>query len=420
MTASPIVKEIAENSFRIQPGVVEGSKIYSVFCFFNQLCVIDVLSGEVNALFSDPEASLFQQDLHLVSAKIKDWLVLLPHRSSDLILFDLSTKQSVRYRCGGDYLYHYNTAFLYGNKIFLLPVFRPDIGVFDMLGRTLTFCKIPLDEPGVVFDQTMRFAVTSNCTAGNRVFLLCSNPNLVIEFDCDQYTFRFHTDLSDCMSMCYDGSDFWVSRKDKTIFRTDFKNPVRFLDRNLPAGFQSSEILPLSGSIYVNGKILFLSYNANMILRVDSDSGEIDSLRLPEAENADFLDSLVRGCTMLGSDDTYLYLFSRRQTAIIRSDVAANTYEVIPLRLDQAEMSWLAGWETFPVETDCNLRYFIQHSPCPSRNFHRSVHVVRDDHENHIPESTGIISSDHNMSAGTEEEKSNGQRIYEYLKSGSI
>lgn len=355
-----IMNESTSNLLQIDGGIVKGDKIYSTFSFYNAACVIHMPSGNVDVFFPVINEPLYKEGLHLVVEKLSDWLVLIPHGSSNLVFFNLCAGYNITYDCGGDYLFNYNRAFFYNKKIFLLPVFRPDIGVFDIINHTLDFYKIPLYNSEIKFDCNIRFAVTSSCVAENRVFLLCSNPNLIIEFNCDDYTYLFHFDLYDCMSMSYDGFNFWIGRKDKTILKINLESNKRKFIKDLPKDFWASDMLPLSTSVYIERRILILSHDANMILRINIDTDVIDKLHLPEEDSINYAEMRQEKYTLIGSDRTYIYLFSRKQTAIVKSNVITNTYEIIPFNLKIENIEFFNNGGLLFGKKECGLNFFVK------------------------------------------------------------
>lgn len=313
-------------------GEILDGNIYALLAYYNVLCKISASSGSMTVVkeFEDEQGDV----LYVVGKDIKGELILVPHTGRKVKIFD--EKQVLKREIGLENVQrvNYNRLHTYGNKCFFLPIFRNDIAELDIETENFEYHKIPVEKLGLKSET--EFSVVSSYAVGERVFLMCSSPNMLIEFNCKSREFTLWPDKQNWMSMCYSGGYYWVGQSDNSIIRFFGEN---FKDGELvklPDGYRASEILPMSGCRCVAGKVLFYSYNANMILRIDEKTAVCDRLNLPDEDFKCKDDKLRNGPAIIGVGENIIVFYSKRSGELIVSNVLSNTYERIKLKPDES------------------------------------------------------------------------------------
>ena len=346
---------LIDHLHRMPLGIKIGDIIYSTFGYYNSISRIDVEKCKIDFLELNVEEPYYGDSMHLVAYVDDEKMIFLPHRSPNLVLYDRKEKTGKEYFYGDTQLINYNKVLFNGNYLFLFPVFRKDIGVFDLKKNIVSHCDIGLERNSHNYDEGKMFAVVSTFINKNKAFMLASNPNCVIEFDSDDRRIVYHDELFDCMSMCYDGLNYWIGKLDKCIVKTDFHSKKVFSHDDLPYEFEISNTLPLSGALCIGKFVLFTSYRTNVILRVDTRVDEFSILSLPTALDENDVYNIV------GYDKEKMYLFSPRQNVLIVSDVMLNTYRVKNVEWSEECKRMMSENEKCLSDMVIDLKCFINH-----------------------------------------------------------
>lgn len=344
----------------IHAGYIDKNFLYSSFDNFNNVCKINLYSGKVEISNTIEGLDNDGTDLYRIEGYINDQIILLPHRGTVLYFLEKSLDICKSYQIRDKYIVNYNRTYIYENQLYLLPVFRPDIACFDIEKGELSYHELPIDAIKDKYDRDKEFAVTSSFAINNKMYLLCSNPDMLIEFNCIGKKYRFFRNLSKCMSMCYGGGYYWIGYGNESIVRYDndsFKDGEKI---TLPSDYLSSGVMPLSGCCYVDGKVIFFSYHANMILRVDVKSGYCDALRLPKEDFVSLNINQRCGSSLIGVDGSNLWMFSPCHTELLKCDVRKNRYTRLPLLFDKNEMKKLKRISGTEEYVECNLDSFLK------------------------------------------------------------
>ncbi len=352
--------ESNRNKLQIFSGYIDSDYLYASFSDFNNVCKVNLYTGrvEISSVYEDFNSD--RTDLYRVEGYGNDQIILLPHRGTILYFLNKNLDVCKKYQIKGNCNVNYNRAHIYENKLYLLPVFRPDIACFDIEKGELSYYELPIDDIGDKYARDKEFAVTSSFALNSKIYLLCSNPDMLVEFDCIEKKYTFFRNLNKWMSMCYGGGYYWIGTEKESILRYEndtFKNGEKI---PVPSGYLSSGVMPLSGCRYVGGKAIFFSYHANMVLRVDVKSGYCDALRLPKE---DFVSSNINqrcGSSFMGVDGSNLWMFSPCHTELLKCDVEKNRYTRLPLLFDKDEMQKLKRVSDTEEYVECNLDSFLK------------------------------------------------------------
>ncbi|WMJ90207.1 hypothetical protein [Anaerocolumna sp. MB42-C2] len=325
-TGKPIIYQYHDfvNPLSLLSGVIDGDVLYTTFLTNSLLAKVNLKSGEVETIAIADDSDVLANNPRMLSTLLKDEIFLIPTRTKNLIRYNVKNSSKKEYWINENYSVNLNRSAYLDGKLYLIPFFYPAIGVLDLQKDELRFINIP----NFVANSTY---VRSSCLAGNKIMLVTLNPNCVIEFDCNTESLRTVDKASEYMSICYDGRNCWLGCLDTSLVKWDLVTGAKTKYLNFPKGFKSSETLKLYVAIYLNGFAIFQSLRSNMFLRVNTQTSEIDALNLPPEEST-FDPNITDGCYYLTDDGVFVYLFSRRKTAIIKVDVAKNEYEVIKLK----------------------------------------------------------------------------------------
>lgn len=323
-----MILENNKNIFKPVSGVIDDEYAYVAMAYCDVLCKISLSSGEVSLIkkISDEEG----ESLHLV-AKYEDNLVLIPHVSSTLIVLNAKYDEIKRISIPEPEKVNYNRIHIYESKMYMLPIFRKDIAVVDLVTGEVSFIKLPMNEMEKYLDSTKEYGIVSSCGHDEKLYIMCSNPNIVVEYDCNKGTFFLRKELKGSMSMCFANGCYWIGKSDKTIVKYNSIDLIDGKNVLLPPDFVATNILPMSSCRIVGTKAIFWSFNSNMILRVDVITGECDSLDLPRIDFLNANDNERCGPIYISTNDTCIVFYSTITEELIISNVEQNTYKTIKI-----------------------------------------------------------------------------------------
>ena len=323
-----MILENNKNVFKPVSGVIDDEYVYVAMAYCDVLCKISLSSGEVSLIkkISDEEG----ESLHLV-AKYEDNLVLIPHVSSTLIIFNAKYDEIKRITIPEPEKVNYNRVHIYESKMYMLPIFRKDIAVVDLVTCEVSFIKLPLKQMKKDLESSKEYGIVSSYGLAEKLYIMCSNPNLVVKYDCKKGTFTIRKDLKGSMSMCFANGCYWIGKSDKTIVKYNSIDLIDGKNVLLPPDFVATNILPMSSCRIVGTKAIFWSFNSNMILRVDVITGECGSLNLPRIDFLNANDNERCGPIYISANDTCIVFYSTMTEELIISNVEQNTYKTIKI-----------------------------------------------------------------------------------------
>jgi hypothetical protein len=269
---------------------IENDYLWFIHCHYNALCKMNINTGKTEIVDLAPYEPINKERLYYGIVKINEKLYFAPHKAKELAVYDLSRKHFI----GVAHKKHAKTSanqfakiIHYKDYIFMIPIYYPALVRYDVKNNTYKYYHKfvdVLETYGKRPDQNAPYFMNAVYADNNLLLAASATSNLVVEFNMETENISVHrvgNDENNFFGMEYDGNDYWlIPNKSKAIVRWNRITGQTFEYSNFPEGFISGNNAFFS-IIDCKDYMLAFPKHANMIVRIDKDTGIMSEYKLP-------------------------------------------------------------------------------------------------------------------------------------------
>lgn len=272
-----------EPRFRFVAAYVDKQSIYFVHMDYNVLFVLDRTTGCVQRLGKFPQSKMSSGHTTDNIGMWKGKLWTVPAAETRVFSYDLTSghwdvfelpkewltgKQFTAGKQVGRYYYAFGTR-AYG-------VIKLDMETGEMHYIRDNFEHFQQVEKGgvVVCRQDC-------CQVEEKLYAACLRGNIVLAYDMQTEKIEIHQ-IGDSdnryITVTHDGSVFWLTTINGEIIRWNSRtDETRKIDLNI-SGYRQDGTWAFGSSLYAGGYVWFFAYSANMSIRVNVQTGEVEKV----------------------------------------------------------------------------------------------------------------------------------------------
>jgi len=259
-------------------------------CHYNALCKMNMNTGWVEIVGSIPNENIYGERLYQDIIEMNDKLFLAPQRARELVEYDLKKgffKKIALRRPRYPEKSQFSRMVRYKEYLYLLPTYYNAIVRYNTTNGTFKYYSDMLNEIGNDYNRDTKNVpdfMNAMYIEGNLLLLASSRTNAIIEFDMEtekSVVYRVGKESNTFYRMEFDGNDYWIiPQESKAIIRWNRKtgNTVEYSD--YPEGFDGEENAFLN-IICCGTYMLVFPRKANMIIKIDIDTGIMSEFKLP-------------------------------------------------------------------------------------------------------------------------------------------
>ncbi|GBG07203.1 hypothetical protein PAT3040_01751 [Paenibacillus agaridevorans] len=392
----------------------EGDSAWFAAIDYNAICKIDIKSGKAELICKLPTSNPGQWQYYDI-LKVGDKLYVLPMNATDLCEYDLNTRTLKIIPIPDAGTYNFDRMIHYGYSLILKPKCYPAILKYDLRSDDFIKYSDPI-KPFLRDDQPSMF-MWAVCTRGSRMLIGSAIDNRILEFEMESGELEIHTVGSmetNFFAMAFDGKDYWfVPNEGRAIVRWNYETKKTIEYTAYPEGFEGESRL-FAGIVYCGGYLLAFPRSANMIIRIDAETGDMTEYRLslPYEEGgrkSGYYQYVSQYYFSKKLDDNRVAALSAYDNRLVIIDLETEEMNsvVCKLRMQDVEQC-IAEMNHFTVLND-NLPYASRENRYLSINDFIERYVLRNEH-NRFAQQQSYANEINNMDG------SSGEKIHHYVK----
>lgn len=304
----------------------ENGKKYFTSKHRNGLFCYHSATGSAELLQRFQTKGIEEDFLYMVGYQVNNLVIFAPYVADNLAIYDLKEKKM-------QYLYdgRLNAARIiriieYQKKLFLIN--ESSIArsfVLDMEHMELLKLSEAYGLQEEALDKISIRYYRDICVVEDSFYIPGEENDCVIEFNMKEGSVRVHRISSSDITyatIAHDGNAFWLAGDQNTIVRWDGANGTETLCE-LPAGFMIHAHKTVKDyfacSLYINGYVYIFPLIANMIIRVNVSSKEIEVVR-------DGLEERICWCAKKWSEDSIFVQVDSYEGEVVRESFILNMH----------------------------------------------------------------------------------------------
>lgn len=312
----------------------------------HDLYQLDLSNGDLQKVMTLPGTPENTEFCYCGIRKIQNRLVLVPHNTEDIYLYDMEKKQAskiVLSESAGRWPLFDKTV-EYGGRLFLLPKNYPAVVRIDLeTGKVCEFKECLKDFlPG---ENETRMFTWAYCIKGSLVYMASCNNSRMLIFNLEDGNYAVKT-IGDCSwgygHMIYDGEHFWLGALgiNRVVRWKEDTDEVR--EYSYPVNPEQPMEAVYCQLLNEEEKIVVCHGHDSALSVIDKITGKC----VPCKEAEDILNQMREESTVPFSgfaaagflEDGTSFLFNRRNSTFYTWNMAENQWKSFPCRMSKEEM----------------------------------------------------------------------------------
>ncbi len=368
-----------ENLVGCMDAYLENDNLWFMHCHYNALCKMDINTGKAEIVDLVPYEPLNKDRLFYEIVRINEKLYFAPHRAKELAVYDLSKKHFVgvaHKRVVRNIATQFSRIVHYKDYLFIIPTYYPALVRYDIKNNIYKYYPNFNDALKMEGNRTYQngpLFLNAVYVEGDLLLVASAISNTVVEFNMETENINIHKVGSagnNYFGMEYDGNDYWlIPYKSKVIVKWNRITGRAFEYAQFPEGFISGNN-PFFSIISCNEYMLAFPKHANMIVKIDKNTGHMSEYKLPlhyrEGDRKESYYSWVNNYYFAKkSDDRHVLALTAYDSSLLIIDVEAQTYVtkkcIIEKRILETEFGRLDDNYPYVLKESCdvNLKDFI-------------------------------------------------------------
>jgi len=267
---------------------IEDGKAWFVHSHYNALCEMDLQTGSVAIIGRIPNEPDNVPKLYHDVIKVDNKLYFSPSLAREILEYDLQTGsfRKIPFKNLMNDKTNFSRMVRYKNNLYFLPTNHSSLMRYNLKTRSLKYYNIFHEvikrEPKG--KEPMEKFIGAMMIEGNLLLMASCQTNAVIEFNMDteeKIVHRVGSDHNTFYRMDYDGKDYWfIPHESRSIVRWNRLTGKTIEYDQFPEGFEGDKNAFLQ-IIHCDDYMLVFPKTANMILKIEIESGQISEFKLP-------------------------------------------------------------------------------------------------------------------------------------------
>lgn len=283
------ITEEQKNLVGCLDGCIAGEDLWFVHCHYNALCKMEINTGKTEIIDLVPEEAVNGERLYHDVLKIDEKLYFAPHRAKELVEYDLCKKQFRKIslkKAPQIEKSKFTRMVSYKDYLFFLPTYYPAIVRYNFKTGSFKYYSNLIHDIRE-YDKgdngnTPEF-MNAISVEGELLLMASAKSNIILEFNMNTEKtniYRVGKEEYNYYRMEYDGNDYWlIPHESKAIVRWNRKTGQTVEYSEYPEGFIAEKNAFLN-IIYCGEYMLAFPKNANMIVKIDIETGIMSEFKL--------------------------------------------------------------------------------------------------------------------------------------------
>lgn len=258
-----------------------GEDIWFSNLYFNALIKINKSSGIIQIIDKFPNYNIEETWLYIAVYMIKDKLFFVPHKSKEIVSYDMISKKFISIPLDLDVIGktegYFLSAYAYENFIYMFPAYTRYIIRFDVQDNSIVYLDQGLSTALKELPPKAVCFIKEFEIIGNKIYIPFAMLNAIAIFDLEKekLEIKYLNIIGGCSTIKYtEGYFYMASSKNYQIYRWDEKNNEIMVYDIFPDEFISKDFL-FSCSCVFDKKIIFMPLVSNMIISLDLQTKEL-------------------------------------------------------------------------------------------------------------------------------------------------
>lgn len=328
-------------------GYFEENNMWFVSSGIDALCKMNLDTGKIN-IVKEISDKVFSADMpqYCDVKKIDNKIYLLPFLSEDICIYDLEEDRLKKITIPNSEIVNFDRMIHYKDSLFMKPKNYSAIIQYNINNGELIyhkkcieeFYKISGDKPMFLWGVSVR---------DNLLLIASAINNKVLEFNMDTGKSKVYTVGKEGMTyfaMVYDGNDYWLAPEEgNTIIRWNYESGRVKEYNNYPENF-IGENRGFIGLILCGHYILAFPREANMIVRIDIDTGKMSEFKLKLSEEEGKCNSccnfnLSNYNFVKKINENYIVAFSNYYNSLLKINILTGEYSLIKCEFSKSDVN---------------------------------------------------------------------------------
>jgi hypothetical protein len=268
--------------------VVEENVLWFSSRMLDEIFCLDLVSNELRFIDRFPHKSATADPYRAVT-KVGDKLVFAPINGNDIVVYNTVTREFRLYdliipQAFSDMSVKFYNSVFHNGAVYIFGANYPGVLKFHLETGEQTLYTECFNHKSLSVSETGVFFAPDRYIDGNAAFFPCRRANAILEFRMDCGKLIVH-ELGDdkyiCGSLSFDGTYFWIGPAEcgDAIKRWNKETGEVKEHRNYPIMFDSGGDAFFS-SCCANGYVWLFPYKANMILKLNTMNGEMETVKI--------------------------------------------------------------------------------------------------------------------------------------------
>lgn len=338
----------------------DGDFIYFSNKDFNQLACMNIKSGKVELFGEFPDIELKQQRITQNIGMWKNKLYMFPFNAKKVFVFDLLTNEWFTYSLPEPWPQDYDKQAIFagvqiGKYYYGFCCSRFGVMRLDMDTGGILYCRNNLLQyKQLITDEKIQSVCRQDCcVVQERIYVACMTGNIVMEYIPKNNTLQIHqigNKENQYVTICYDGNSFWLSGNGTRVVKWNKETgETKEIEVDIE-DYRQDNKFAFASSLYSQGYVWLFAYSANMNIRINVETEEVEEIFIfPEEYNYLVPVRVIKSWTM---DDKVCFVDAEKFSIV---EIDNNDVRSIPIYSADIKDIWKYFWE--PQKSNSYLDY---------------------------------------------------------------